>query len=303
MWTCSSIKKEGWNRLKKHFGGALLLTLLFFIAILLTELPNEISGYISGQNTQMLSAISKSGAVTSEEINKLMGGFWSQTGWGLLSVFLLLFFLNPLIVGYSRWFLSNSHEGGTPGVSLLFYSFQPRIYKPIFCGTSFKLLWVAIWQYAAGLFYIPFSVSLSFAVTSVANNAKNFFCANDPQKFLENVNFFIMANIYQFFLPLTFYIIGSVGFLIVMLNRLYAYSFVEFILAENPTIGARNAMNRSKQMAYGIKRKLFLLDLSYIGWGILTILTLGLLSFGVIPYIAQTRSELYLKRKTESRFL
>jgi uncharacterized membrane protein len=82
----------------------------------------------------------------------------------------------------------------------------------------------------------------------------------------------------------------------------YAYYFVEFILADNPTIGARNAMKRSKQMTYGIKKKLFLFELSYIGWWVLAILTLGLLSFGIIPYTMQARSELYLKRKAESRF-
>lgn len=302
MWSIRSIKKEGWNKLKKRLGGAILLTLVFFVIALVTQLPNEFSGYLRSRSMEQISAMQASGTVTMEQIRQVMGGMWSQTGWTLLSLLLIIFVLNPVMIGYFRWFLSNSHEAGTPRLSQLFYSFQTGIYKPILCGTLFKALWVTIWRIVAGLFYIPFYISIVSAIISVARNAGNFVYANDPQKFLENFNYFLMGNIYEFMLPLMLYILGAVGFCILMLNRLYAYYFVEFILADNPTIGARNAMKRSKQMTYGIKKTLFLFELSYIGWWVLAILTLGLLSFGIIPYTMQARSELYLKRKAESRF-
>ena len=49
-----------------------------------------------------------------------------------------------------------------------------------------------------------------------------------------------------------------------------------FILAENPGISVRKAMNMSKAMTKGFKWDLFVMDLSFVGWGILSLLTLGI---------------------------
>ncbi len=50
-------------------------------------------------------------------------------------------------------------------------------------------------------------------------------------------------------------------------------------------------------MMDGHKADLFMLGLSFIGWMILVILTLGLLGLYVSPYITQTTSEFYLELK------
>lgn len=75
----------------------------------------------------------------------------------------------------------------------------------------------------------------------------------------------------------------------------YEYSMIPFILAENPQISRRDAFFLSRQLTLRNKRKLFLLDVSFAGWEILSILTLGLLDFVFVnPYITLCRSELYL---------
>ena len=75
----------------------------------------------------------------------------------------------------------------------------------------------------------------------------------------------------------------------------YEYSLIPFILAENPQIIRRDAFFLSKQLTSRNKRKLFLLDVSFAGWKILSLLTLGLLDFVLVnPYITICRSELYL---------
>lgn len=302
MWTIRGIKKEGWNTLKRHLPGAILITLVLYIVLVLTQIPNIISSYVRRQNLEMLRAIQQTETVTLMDYQNVMGGMWSQIGWAFLALLLFIFILSPVMVGYSRWFLSNSHESGTPRLSLLFYSFQSGIYRPILGGMFYKSFWLFIWQLIASLCFIPFSFSFINAILNTAKSADKFVYANDPEKFLKNLDYFLMGNIYQFLLPLILYILGGIAFLIIMLNRCYAYSFVEWILADSPTIGAGKAMKRSKQLAYGIKGRMFLLDLSFIGWAILNALTLGLLSLGVIPYMTQTRCELYLKRKSESRF-
>ena len=75
----------------------------------------------------------------------------------------------------------------------------------------------------------------------------------------------------------------------------YEYSMIPFILAENPQISRRDAFFLSKQLTSHNKWKLFLLDLSFAGWVLLSVFTLGLLEFLFVnPYITACRSELYL---------
>lgn len=76
--------------------------------------------------------------------------------------------------------------------------------------------------------------------------------------------------------------------------KAYAYSMVPYILAENPNIGAEEAITLSNEMTKGHKLDMFVLDLSFIGWYILGALALGVGIFFVMPYENATKAELYL---------
>ena len=74
----------------------------------------------------------------------------------------------------------------------------------------------------------------------------------------------------------------------------YEYSMIPFILAENPKIGRKKAFMLSKQMMRNNKWKLFLLDLSFLGWRLVSLLTLGILDFLLVnPYMAGCKTEFY----------
>ena len=80
----------------------------------------------------------------------------------------------------------------------------------------------------------------------------------------------------------------------------YAYSMVPFILADNPNIGYRRAVDLSNQMTRGHKFRIFVLDLSFLGW-----IFLGLFAFFVgvlfvLPYINATKAELYLTLRQQA---
>ena len=49
----------------------------------------------------------------------------------------------------------------------------------------------------------------------------------------------------------------------------------------------------------GYKMDLFLLELSFIGWWLLVLVTLGIASLWVIPYIKVTEANFYLDIKKE----
>jgi uncharacterized membrane protein len=59
-------------------------------------------------------------------------------------------------------------------------------------------------------------------------------------------------------------------------------------------MGAREAITLSRQLMNGHKWNAFVLDLSFLGWGILSAFTAGLVGvFYTNPYVAATDAELY----------
>ncbi len=69
---------------------------------------------------------------------------------------------------------------------------------------------------------------------------------------------------------------------------------VPYILAENPGMDRKEAFLISKQMMEGQKWEAFVLDLSFIGWNILSVFTCGILSvLYVEPYYQATIAEMY----------
>ena len=75
-----------------------------------------------------------------------------------------------------------------------------------------------------------------------------------------------LALIYKYLWWLT--VIGGI-------IKSYSYALVPYIVAENPDIKANEAITLSRKMMNGYKFKLFVFRISFIGWDILDILTLG----------------------------
>lgn len=80
----------------------------------------------------------------------------------------------------------------------------------------------------------------------------------------------------------------------------YSYAMTMFIAKDNPQMGANECINRSMVMMEGNKMKLFLLDLSFIGWILLGILSLGIGMFWVLPYYYSSRAKFYEELKSRS---
>ncbi len=85
----------------------------------------------------------------------------------------------------------------------------------------------------------------------------------------------------------------------------YSYLFSTYILAENKNKPALECINESKAMTNGHKMDLFVLHLSFIGWILLIVVTLGIAAIWVTPYMQATFTNAYnmLKpQKTEVVF-
>ncbi len=89
-------------------------------------------------------------------------------------------------------------------------------------------------------------------------------------------------------------------FLIPGIVKSYSYRQMFYIIAENPGISVTKAMNISKAMTKGHKADLFIMDLSFIGWFILSAFTLGILLIWVIPYYNMTCINAYKDLKMQA---
>ena len=101
------------------------------------------------------------------------------------------------------------------------------------------------------------------------------------QGFLQN----FLRGLYVFLWSLLFVIPGIV--------KSYSYAMTPFIMAENPNMTATEAITASRELMDGHKGKLFLLDLSFFGWIMLNVLTLGLGSLALNPYMNAARAAFY----------
>ena len=81
----------------------------------------------------------------------------------------------------------------------------------------------------------------------------------------------------------------------------YEYRMIPYLLAEDPSMSCDEAFATTRKMMDGNKWDTFVLELSFIGWVILGVLTCGLgLVFWVNPYINLTNAELYLTLKAQN---
>lgn len=85
-----------------------------------------------------------------------------------------------------------------------------------------------------------------------------------------------LRGLYTFLWGLLFIIPGIVA--------QYSYAMTPFIMAEHPEMTASEAISASKRMMDGRKGALFCLELSFIGWDLLCVLTLNLGHIALNPY-------------------
>jgi len=83
----------------------------------------------------------------------------------------------------------------------------------------------------------------------------------------------------------------------------YAYRMVPYILADNPNIGYKRALEVSSRMTDGEKFRIFVLDLSFLGWYILGMLAFGIGVIFVWPYQYATNAELYIELREHALYV
>ena len=81
--------------------------------------------------------------------------------------------------------------------------------------------------------------------------------------------------------------------------KTFSYAMTPYILHEYPNVGVNDSIDISRKMMKGHKLDLFLLELSFIGWGILCIFTLGIGFLWLTPYMQTSLAIFYEDVKAE----
>ena len=159
------------------------------------------------------------------------------------------------------------------------------------------------------LFFICFVISLIVTAIALAfryfllapfeYGCRKFFRKNldEPAK-LSNIVYVFDSHykniVKTAFMKDLFIWLWSLLFIIPGIIKAYEYRMVPYIMSEDPTKNYKDALAESKKLMAGNKWKTFVLDLSFIGWDILSCFTLGFLEvFFVAPYKASTEAALY----------
>lgn len=85
--------------------------------------------------------------------------------------------------------------------------------------------------------------------------------------------------------------------------KAYSYSMTPFILKDDSQISNNRAIEKSMAMMEGHKMQLFLLDLSFIGWAILCVFTLGIGFLFLAPYVETAHAKFYEDLKADTDWM
>jgi len=162
------------------------------------------------------------------------------------------------------------------GLTLVYFIIQMVLGVIPFAGSVASLIITGPMQLGLTIFYISF----------IRSDEPDF------NKFFEGMNDFGRAL--AAFLLMTLFIFGWTLLLIVPgIIAMYRYSQTFYIIMDDPEISAIDALRKSSDMMSGAKFKLFTLHFSFIGWGILAALTLGIGQLFLFPYMLTSQAYFY----------
>ncbi|MCL1787762.1 MAG: DUF975 family protein [Defluviitaleaceae bacterium] len=181
---------------------------------------------------------------------------------GLISPVIIAFTILPLTVGMYGVFIKVYRHEATHATEI-FHGFSHHYLRNV-GGMLWVVLWVTIWAL----------ISLPLPVLGVL------------------VGRALGGNMMRMMIILS--LVGHFALLIPALIKALSYAMVPYLLADAPDIKVREAMRLSMRMTKGHKGALVVMYLSFIGWFILSPLTLGILALVYVnPYLYTSLAGFY----------
>ena len=130
------------------------------------------------------------------------------------------------------------------------------------------------------------------AVRGGEATAKDLFEGYNKELFSRVLTTTLLYYVYVFLWSMLLFIPGYI--------KAFSYAMTPYILKDNPEMKNNAAIEESMRIMNGHKLELFLLDLSFIGWALLSFLTCGIGFLWLAPYMNMARVNFYEDLKKAS---
>ena len=177
----------------------------------------------------------------------------------LVSIVLNLFLFGPLHVGCARYSQLAVKYPAQLNLGRGFSVNYWNVVKTMFMKGLFTVLWTVLY----------------FFVFAIIDTVVTIATINVSYELFEGVMFLL--------------VIGLLAVMILLGFKLFDYKMVPYILASDPNMDWREVMRISKAMVAGKKKDIFFLNLSFIGWYLLTAMISGILAaigWGILSAMA-----------------
>ncbi|MDR0494058.1 MAG: DUF975 family protein [Treponema sp.] len=164
------------------------------------------------------------------------------------------------------------------------------------------------WEYGLNIPFLNTLVSIAIVIISgpITLGLAGYFLRRirGEEIFIENIFDGFKRFLPSFLLTLLmglFVFLWALLLIIPGIIKGYGYSMAFYIMYDNPGIKPLDALKKSQNMMKGYKGKYFLLGLSFLGWSLLGILTLGIGYLWLTPYVSLAYGNFYenLKKHQE----
>lgn len=180
---------------------------------------------------------------------------------------------------------------------LIVYAVSGEMVVPTFLTTDAKILGFCTGGGYLLLFLIYYPVFIGYYNSTKAlvsegdNNLTSNMFKMGFGRYLHNVWGALLMMLKIFAWTLLFIIPGII--------KSFSYAMTPYILYNEPELSAWKAIKKSKAMMKGHKFDLFYLYLSFIGWILLAVLTLGIGLIWLLPYMQCSIAEFYRDVKSQ----
>lgn len=202
--------------------------------------------------------------------------------------FISLLVMPVISVGVVRWYSRNREAAVTPAVDIVFSLFKDNNYGRTLGGMLWMYLFLFLWGLLAS---VPVSIGFSLFFIGILTNSLNQSGGSFKNFDFRDFNSSLMGD--QFIIIAFILAMAAILLAIPAIIKGYSYRMTPWILADNPKIGYQRALKLSIALTRGQKMNIFVLDLSFIGWGLLCLLTCGIGYLFLAPYYYATQAELY----------
>lgn len=156
-------------------------------------------------------------------------------------------------------------------------------------NTLIQLLW---WIFVYAPLIIGYVVFIMKLVRRQEAETGDLFSRFKGEWYLRSIGVVVLQSIYI--------ALWSILLIIPGIIKSYSYSMAYYILLDHPEYSAFQAITESRKLMNGHKWQLFVLHLTFIGWFLLSFISLGIGFFWLIPYFNAAQMQFYLKISGQS---